>query len=289
MEIELKTRKMDVTLELSEITSWNNNDIVATQWFNACSTLFPIGERMFIDSVRHFQPLVKDPLLQKQIKGFIHQEAMHSSFHLRYNKVLRDKGYNIDFMDRHYHTFIKYAYYFFNDKMKLAITAACEHITASLGDIIYHQKLLAGAKENFATLWKTHIIEEIEHKAVAFDTLKYLEIGYFTRISAMFIAYIEFTSRVSFRQVVLLFQEGCAFNPKIWWQIIKYKWGKKGINRLLLLKTLQYFKIKFHPWDYNNYHIVKAWEPKDRIKSDEENSFVPVSKTLLARVGSSTR
>jgi predicted metal-dependent hydrolase len=47
----------------------------------AMSASLPDGERFFIDSVRHYQKDIEDPVLLEQIRSFIGQEAHHSRVH----------------------------------------------------------------------------------------------------------------------------------------------------------------------------------------------------------------
>ena len=53
----------------------------------------------------------------------------------------------------------------------MAVTVALEHVTAILADaLLTDPRHLAGASEEATAMWRWHAIEEIEHKAVAFDT-----------------------------------------------------------------------------------------------------------------------
>src|SRR3546814_1673082 len=56
--------------------------------------------------------------------------------------------------------------------MQLAGTCALEHFTATLAHAILSDPAhLAGAETEAQRMWRWHAIEEIEHKAVAYDTL----------------------------------------------------------------------------------------------------------------------
>lgn len=62
----------------------------------ALSATFPAGERFFIDSVRNVRDKVTDDELQKQISGFIGQEAMHSQAHAQFNEALNAVDYGLE-------------------------------------------------------------------------------------------------------------------------------------------------------------------------------------------------
>ena len=42
---------------------WLDNHPFKTAWFNAMSITFPLGEKFFIDSVRHYAGRIDDPKL----------------------------------------------------------------------------------------------------------------------------------------------------------------------------------------------------------------------------------
>mgnify|MGYP006167661917 CR=1 FL=1 len=71
---------------------WFDNDPVLSHFLNALSLTFPDGERLFVDSVREFRDVVTDKARQKEISGFIGQEAMHSLEHVSMNNMLEAKG-----------------------------------------------------------------------------------------------------------------------------------------------------------------------------------------------------
>lgn len=59
--------------------------------------------------------------------------------------------------------------------MQLAITCAFEHFTALLGGyILRHPEVLSTLDDDAAKLWIWHAIEEIEHRAVAFEVYQHV-------------------------------------------------------------------------------------------------------------------
>jgi predicted metal-dependent hydrolase len=55
--------------------------------------------------------------------------------------------------------------------VQLALTVALEHFTAIMAySLLTEREPLPGAPEEIVRLWQWHAIEEIEHKAVAYDT-----------------------------------------------------------------------------------------------------------------------
>ncbi len=145
------------------------NSPVMSHLLTALSSTFPVGEQFFVHSVRNVRDRIEDPHLQAQIAAFIGQEAMHSKAHTEFNDAWRKDDYNLDRFqawlmrkDRHVRNL--------HPKVQLAITCAFEHFTALLGGyILRHPEVLSTLDEDAMKLWVWHAIEEIEHRAVAFD------------------------------------------------------------------------------------------------------------------------
>ena len=74
----ITVRRMDFSF--SDIPRyWFGGDVLTTHLLNAMSVTFPEGERFFMRAVREFQEGVTDPVLRKQVRGFIGQEAHHGN------------------------------------------------------------------------------------------------------------------------------------------------------------------------------------------------------------------
>lgn len=236
---------------------WLNDDPVATAFYNALSCTFPAGERFFIDSVRHFRKDVPQPL-QEQIAAFIAQESIHTREHITFNKLAIDNGYQVDALEDRTRKALDFARKRSHHR-QLAATCALEHFTA----ILAHQLLksdgndLKDAPEDTMRLWSWHAMEEIEHKAVAFDTFMSVTAHmsgvrrYLMRALSMVIATIILSSTMS-ANMRELYREDGLMGWSIWRRTISYLFGKGGILRRILPDYLRYFKPGFHPWDHDD-------------------------------------
>lgn len=74
---------------------WFNNNALLTMLLTALSSAFPDGERQFIHSVRNYQDKISDPILLKQVRAFIGQEAHHGKEHDALNAMMLKKGYPV--------------------------------------------------------------------------------------------------------------------------------------------------------------------------------------------------
>ena len=236
---------------------WLANDPVATAFFNALSCTFPAGEKFFIDSVRRFRDEVDAPL-QEQITAFIAQESIHTREHVVFNKLAKDAGYDVEALENRAKKALEFARKR-SARRQLAATCALEHFTA----ILSHQLLkndgrdLDGAPEEAARLWCWHAMEEIEHKAVAFDT--YMAVTrrltpphrYLMRVFAMIMASLILFATVRGNMTDLYREDGFK-GRGVWKRTRRYLFDGSGLLRRALPDYLRYFKPGFHPWDHDD-------------------------------------
>ncbi|MEV6395353.1 metal-dependent hydrolase [Streptomyces sp. NPDC051907] len=161
---------------------WIPNEPTATHVINVLHLLLPAGERWFVKVFKEALPLVDDPVLLKDVKGFMGQEATHSVQHAYVLDHLAAQRLDTA-------GFTKHVEFFFEKllgdqpplgapiparewlRFRLSIIAAVEQFTAVLGDWVLHADGLdeAGADEVMLDLLRWHGAEEVEHRAVAFD------------------------------------------------------------------------------------------------------------------------
>ncbi len=169
---------------------WLMGSPIATHYSNALNSLFPEGERFFIRSVKHYVDRIgDDPELLKRVKGFFGQEGRHGHEHERWNRILEAQGYEIEgFLEEHG----KIAYGLFEPNappaLRLAVTAALEHFTATMAANGLTGELLDHADPTMAALLRWHAAEEIEHKSVAFDVFMKVDGRYHVRVLGLFVA-----------------------------------------------------------------------------------------------------
>ncbi len=149
-------------------------DIVMSHVVAVLSSLFPEGEDYFVRSVRHYRDQVTDPVLKKQVAGFIGQEAVHGREHREFNDRLGELGYPTAKIDRFTHNRLAFDERHAPPKVRLAVTAALEHYTATLAEVLLadEQAQAMFSEDEVRSLLMWHAIEESEHKAVAFDVYR---------------------------------------------------------------------------------------------------------------------
>ena len=241
------------------------NSPVMSHMLTALSSTFPIGEQFFVHSVRNVRDKVQDEKLQAQITAFIGQEAMHSKAHAEFNDAWRSDDYNLDRFQAwlaRKNEYVKNLH----PKIQLAITCAFEHFTALLGGyILRHPEVLATLDEDAVKLWVWHAIEEIEHRAVAFDV--YQAVYGDDKIRRMIMRSVTtgFASLTFYSATRLFLQDKAKSLPKVGGNVFGlYLLGKMFIQ--LLPEYLSYFKADFHPSEIDYTKIVNYW--KERLAED---------------------
>lgn len=256
--------KLDFGLEGDIPKYWFANDAFKTRFFDAMSTIFPEGERFFISCVRDYRDQVSDPRLQQEIKDFMRQEGQHGIVHTQYNNRLKDQGIDVDRLER----ITKYM--LFNVARKympaaqtLAETAAAEHMTAIMAHGFFERKeVLEHADKRMRAMYAWHAMEEIEHKAVAFDVMsKIAKVGYVRRTFAMLLVTLGFNVHSLLNARYMLEVDGFSrwervklMTKGMWWL---FKPG--GLYMPMLGHYVQYFKPGFHPWQTGQMRSYQLW------------------------------
>lgn len=155
---------------------------------NGASVVMPYLEPFLIRSLREGLGHVRDPQLLAQGAAFIGQEGQHFRAHRRFNDLLKSKGYpelaEIEArMERHYAALGKRSL-----RTRLAYTAGFESMTLGLTQwLVNHRvELFANADTRVASLVLWHMVEETEHKCVAYDVYQAVYGAYLPRALGVF-------------------------------------------------------------------------------------------------------
>jgi len=265
-DLEIHSRNYAFGREQPPTRYWLNGDPVATAVFDALSATFPQGERFFMDSVRRFRNDTP-PALQTQIAAFITQEAIHTREHLEFNRRLAEQGHDLVSVDERLKVLFDRAREA-PDYMQLAITVALEHFTAILGHaILADPRYLAGADPEAARLWRWHALEEVEHKAVAFDTLDHIlkaartppHKRWLLRSLVMLSATGDFLKMLRINAVQFLAEDGMT-PADAWRAVFKYLVVSPGIMIRILPRYLSIYLPGFHPWRHDDRALMRRAE-----------------------------
>ncbi|HYD24469.1 MAG TPA: metal-dependent hydrolase [Croceibacterium sp.] len=243
---------------------WLDGDPVGTAWFNALSATFPRGETLFIDAVKAFRADAPGRL-DAEIRAFIRQEVNHTREHLAFNRAAAAAGYDMRAIDARVERLIGEVYQRPQHGW-LAVTIALEHFTAMFAhEFLAHPAHFVGAANAQAELWRWHAVEEIEHKAVAYDTWLHATRGWsrwkrWRLKSVVMLAITRRFVRNRFQDASeLLAQDGIAgwrARARLAWYLV----GRPGILRRVFPAWCAYFLPGFHPWNRDDRALIGTYD-----------------------------
>ena len=240
---------------------WFGGDPFKTRFFDAMSLLFPEGEKFFIQCVRDYRDRITDPQMQADVKDFIYQEGQHGMVHDAYNRRVAAQGVAVDHIEARMLKMLAFQRRNFSKKMTLAQTAAAEHMTAIMAhSFMADREMFAEADPRMRALYVWHAIEEIEHKAVAFDVMqKVAKIGYGWRMLGMLYLSIVFPLHTFLILAHMLRVDGVKNRFSTWMRGLWWLYGPRGVMTKLLPHYLAYFKPGFHPWNEGQMATYTTW------------------------------
>lgn len=256
-------RRMSFDLEEQQVPRhWYAESPALSHFFSALSSVFPDGEKYFIDSVRAFEHVITDPKLREEVREFVRQEGHHTHHHRLFNQCLAAQGVDMAWCAGIGQKVLNTSRANDSEMVQLAKTVAFEHFTAMMGDWLLRQTQPCSDMHPAAhPLWVWHAVEETEHKAVAFDVYKAAGGDYWTRVKAMLRVTSIFIPRIHQMQIVLLARDPAPLRWRDLVRCVRYLYGRGGFMRSMIPNYLRYFRSDFHPWQDDNSHLIEAWRP----------------------------
>ena len=258
--IQPRNRQHDLADALTR--DWMRNDVFATAWFNAMSITFPLGEQFFINSVRHYRDRITDPKLKEEMQQFFSQEAVHLREHQRYNQLLcEQRGYDLETLEGPLRRRMGWVKKNVPAREQLAGTAAVEHLTAVLAEkALGDHGLFTDADPAMVALWQWHAVEEMEHKAVAFDVYRAIGGSEKMRRAAMRRSTLLLTWDILHGVRHMLKCDGKLWSPKVWLSGLRFLFGKQGLLRGTWAPYKAFFREDFHPWQEDSSELIAQWQ-----------------------------
>jgi predicted metal-dependent hydrolase len=168
---------------------WKSDEPEWSHVVNGASLTMPYLEPFLIDSIRDAMSNIKDPDVRDAARGFMAQEGQHYRAHRRYNEMLKANGYPElaqieDDMQKSY------------DRMRarrslqfrMGYTAGFETMTLGVTSWLVGERreLFRNADPRVSSFILWHMVEETEHKRVAFDVYQAACPGYWMRALGVF-------------------------------------------------------------------------------------------------------
>jgi len=261
---EVPVRPMEFRKWVADLPKYfaEDGDIVMSHVLTVLSSTFPEGEKFFVRSVAAARDRITDPKLLADVEGFIGQEEMHGREHQVLNDRLAEYGYPTRGIDRYVHGLYWVRERIQSKKVNLAFTAALEHYTATLAELLLtdEEARKAVGKPGARDILTWHALEESEHKAVAFDVYKAVGGGEFMRIFVMFLTDLLFIFETSIMGVISM-----AMDRDIWRHPVKFLKSLARLPRSPFVSfravriLAQYHRPGFHPNDRDTRQLIAEW------------------------------
>ena len=257
------------------------NAELASAYFGSLSIFLTFGEDLVIDTARYHRDLLSDPLLKQRVTSLIGQEALHSRLHDEMNDTYRDVGLPVEL----FRTLAGYVFdYGFNrlpQPMKLSLMAGIEHFTAVLAEyMMNHEEVFFHSQdEKQRAIWMWHMLEESEHKDIAYDVFQSLSNNYALRVAGFFPALITILVLISFASFFVPFyrKPSNLISWKYWKEMprsVSLIFGlKDGVYGSSLKHIFDYLRPSFHPNDYDTTPFLEYY--KKRLLNAEDGVLIP--------------
>jgi predicted metal-dependent hydrolase len=260
---KVPTRRMAFEESFNDVPKHfaEDGDLISSHLTSSLSAVFPDGEDFFVRSVRRFRDQITDPDLKRQVNGFIGQEAMHGREHRAFNDRLAKLGYPTKRFERFVKRALAIRERLLSDKSNLAVTAALEHFTATLAELVLTSEETRAqiGHEAVKDLFVWHALEESEHKAVAFDVYKAVGGSERTRVFTMNVFRFGFVAGMTMMVILSLLGDRATYRPGN----LRRSWRKVRespfMSKVIWLQLKDYNRPNFHPDDRDTTGLVDQW------------------------------
>ena len=228
---------------------WWAGEPFHTHFLNALSSTFPFGEAFFVRSVRHYADQLDDAALAREVRAFAAQEGQHSRLHDDHVALLVAQGYSgLEARNRLFDRVVRW-HNRHTPAFALAITASIEHLTALLARQILDEDAnwVGSMDPRMRALWRWHALEEAEHKAVAFDTYRAMDLPHWLRVVAMVLSTFDLALETLQRMLYLFWKDGRLFDSGAWTRGWRFLFVRDGFLRGLGADYRAWYRRDFHP------------------------------------------
>ncbi len=265
LQQDIPTRRIDFGFgEVDLPRHFMADDLVSSHIVTVLSCMFPEGEDFFVQSVRNYRGRITDPELKVQVNGFIGQEAIHGREHRSFNETLGELGYPTKFLDARVRLGLKVVSKIAPQSFQLALTAALEHYTATLAEILLTTQMFDTDTEipEVRELFYWHAVEESEHKSVAFDVFETVSGNDRIRINVMRATTVAFLASLLFGVVVSMALDPASRDvPRLRKSLARLR--RNPVMRRENARLIRaYNKRGFHPEDRDNSELLEHWRTR---------------------------
>ncbi len=276
----IEVRKIPFEFEGNVEPIWNRAMPEWSHAANGASLTMPYLEPFLIKNLREALPQIEDEDLREDVSGFIQQEAQHFTNHRRYNEMLKRKGYpELTAVEASYEAdYERYTKRSLN--WRLAYSAGFETMTMGMTEWLINDRdrLFRDADPVMASFILWHMVEETEHKSVAYDVYQEVCGDYWLRIVGLLVGsfHVGFMSRRAY--MAMLKKDGRWWNLKSrlrLWRLIGRFFFKAGGA------MLRAFIPSYHPDKVTDPAWIDTWQ---RAFSGMPEDGIPLLDTQHAGI-----
>ncbi len=279
---EVPIRHMDFQFSADGVdTQFFRNTELATAIFEALSIFLTFGEDLVIDTARYHRQFVKDPELKRQVTSLIGQEAIHSKMHNEFNDALAKHRFPVGFYRFLADNVFEYGFKRLPNRMQLSLMAGIEHFTAVLSEyMMKHEDIFFETEdEKQRALWMWHMLEESEHKDIAYDVFQELSGNYALRISGFALATFTIMFLVPLGGVFIpIFRNPLNMVRPRYWKDVRHSLvllagPKDGVFGSTMNHIMDYLRPDFHPNDHDTSAYLEYY--KEKLLNPETGLLTP--------------
>ncbi|GAB5414599.1 MAG: metal-dependent hydrolase [Congregibacter sp.] len=277
MSHNIQARKIPFHFDTGIDPVWNPSQHEWSHMLNGASLTMPYLEPFLIKTLREALPRVEDEDLREDVSGFVQQEAQHFQNHRKYNEMLKRRGYaelsEVEALyEASYESLSKRSLDF-----RLAYSAGFETMTMGITEwLVADRDALFGDADPIVSsfvLW--HMIEETEHKSVAFDVFQAASGNYALRVLGLICGsmHVGWLSRKAY--IAMLKKDGVWHSLqsrlRLWKMVIRFFYKAGGA-------MLEALKPNYHPDKVTDPEWVAQWQRR----FEDDTTQIPL---LLTRSG----
>ena len=278
--IPIRHMKFDFDPKLLDPKFYMNAEL-ASAYFASLSIFLTRGEDLVIDTARYHRDFITDPLLKQRVTSLIGQEAIHSKMHEELNDAFLELDLTVKLFRFLAGYVFEYGFERLPQPMKLSLMAAIEHFTAVLAEyMMNHEEIFFRSQdEKQRAIWMWHMLEESEHKDIAFDVYQTLSNNYALRIAGFFPALITILMLISAASILVPFYRKPSNLVSLkYWKEIPYNFRlifglKDGVYGSTLGHIFDYLRPDFHPNDHDTSEFLAYY--KEKLLNPETGVLTP--------------
>ncbi|EDY86486.1 conserved hypothetical protein [gamma proteobacterium HTCC5015] len=257
------------------------NTELASAYFEALSIFLTFGEDLVIDTARYHRQFVDDPVLKQRVTSLIGQEAVHSKAHNEWNDMLQLNRFPVSIYRFLAQQVFDYGFKQLPNPMQLSLMAGIEHFTAVMAEFFmkHEDMFFSTDDEKQRALWMWHMLEESEHKDIAYDVFQELSGSYPLRIAGFAMAFGTILGLIPLATSVIPFyrRPRNLISPAFWKDAkrsVGVLFGKKdGVYGSTIGHVLDYLRRDFHPNDHDTSEYLEYY--KETLLHPETGLLTP--------------